>query len=149
MKSIIRAWLGRLLGLLLCLGGLAGAQDIDQFANALDLSDKALTYTGYYGLAATAETGEPAHAGSPAANSIWFQYKAPSDGVYAFGEWMNGSSARIAIYTGSEVSALTLVAQGVTRVVFKAQAGVRYHIALDTVGQDVYFLRSYPNGGAD
>ncbi|MES2923884.1 MAG: hypothetical protein V4819_20185 [Verrucomicrobiota bacterium] len=149
MKNIIRVWVGLWLGLLLNLGGLAAAQNMDQFANALDLSDRVLTYTGYYGTAATAEPGEPAHAGSPAAHSVWFQYAAPADGVYAFGEWTNGSSARIAIYTGSAVTALTRVAQGVTRVVFKMQAGVRYHIALDTEGPDVYFLRAYPTGGAD
>jgi len=77
-----------------------------------------------------------------------FQWQASESRPYAFGEWLNGN-ARIAIYTGTELSALTLVVQGTGRVLFFGSAGVRYRIAVDTPGADAVYRRTYPLGGAD
>ncbi|MGL4399619.1 MAG: hypothetical protein ACRCXD_07100 [Luteolibacter sp.] len=136
--------------LLLALGAVMARAQNDKFANATDLSDLPLPYSGFFGASSTAELGEPAHAGSPAANSIWFQFKVPQTGAYSFREYLNTSpAARIAIYIGDQVDALTLVKQGTSVLFFQAQAGVRYHIAVDSVAADVVNLQLYPAGGAD
>ncbi len=139
-----------LIVLLLALGtGLARAQN-DHFANATDLSNVPLPYTQYFGSGSTAEPGEPANAGSPAVNSIWFQFEVPQTGTYGFREYFNTSpTARIAIYTGNQVNALTLVKQGTSPLFFEAQAGIRYRIAVDSVSADIVNLQLYPAGGAD
>lgn len=121
----------------------------DNFADAIDVTAQPLTYYRYVGGTGTAEPGEPAHAGNPAAQSFWFQWQAPADKVMAFGEYLNGNSARIGIYTGTAVNSLALVAQGTGRVFFAAQAGVRYWIAVDSPAADYIYLREYPQGGAD
>ncbi|HEX5790129.1 MAG TPA: thrombospondin type 3 repeat-containing protein [Luteolibacter sp.] len=121
----------------------------DNFADATDVTGQTLPYYLYMPGTGTAEAGEPAHAGSPAAASVWLQWKAPADQAMAFGEYLNGGSSRIGIYTGTAVNALTLVAQGTGKVFFPSQAGVRYHIAVDTAAADYIYLRTYPAGGAD
>lgn len=93
--------------LLLILGAVMAQAQNDKFANATDLSDTPLPYSGFFGASSTAEPGEPAHVGSPAANSIWFQFKVPQTGTYSFREYLNTPpTARLAIYIGDQVDAL-------------------------------------------
>lgn len=141
----------RLLACLLLFAGqaLPVRADNDNFAEATDLATFTLPYTGWVGGSGTAETGEPAHAGSPAANSYWFHWKAPASSPCIFREYLNGSASRIAIYTGDTLTSLTLVAQGTGRVFFPATAGVVYRIAIDSPSSDVVQFKPYPVGGAD
>lgn len=88
---------------------------------------------------ATAEAGEPAHGGRPAAHSLWWRWT-PSTSRRAT-VWMqtqgNGLLARLAIYKGSTLDSLVPLASQAndtpsSRLVFDALAGETYAIALDT-----------------
>jgi hypothetical protein len=87
---------------------------------------------------ATKETGEPNHAGSPAARSVWWRWTAPQTGAVTFTTQGSAFDTVLAAYTGSAVNALSLVAQdndagggGASRIVFMAQAQTTYHLAVD------------------
>jgi hypothetical protein len=121
----------------------------DSFAEATDLSNEPLQITRFIGGTGTAESGEPAHVGAPAAQSFWFQWKPSFSGPVGFGEWLNGTGSRLAVYTGDSLATLVPVAQGTERVFFSAVAGVRYHLVIDSAGTDVIYLRGYPPGGSD
>ncbi|MFN8150401.1 MAG: hypothetical protein U0R24_04665 [Solirubrobacterales bacterium] len=91
---------------------------------------------------AGAEAGEPAHAGSPAANSAWYSFTSAGTGTVAVDACDSLFDTRIAVYTGSAVNALTPVASNddsagcglggtASRVEFPAAAGQTYRIAVD------------------
>ncbi|GAB1639688.1 Calx-beta domain-containing protein [Krasilnikovia sp. MM14-A1259] len=88
---------------------------------------------------ASAEPGEPAHAGQAAAHSIWYRWVAPANGIAEFAAVQGGFDSRIAAYAGTGFGALRLVAQnndqqpGNTRarIVFAAKAGTEYRVAVD------------------
>lgn len=98
-------------------------------------------------LLATAESAEPAHAGEPATRSLWAMWTAPTTGTYTmFTSNSLNTAGRaldtvLAVYTGESLGNLTVVAAnddmdtGVlwSRVLFRAYAGEKFHIALDTV----------------
>ena len=135
-------------------GGRAQAQPTnDNFANALVL-------TGSWGAdtndntGATAEPGEPSHAGFPATASIWYKWTAPYNGEVTMDTMGSGIDTVLAVYVGSSVSALTQVAanddiyptqqindsgpnaflqpfNGPSELRFNAKAGTTYYIALD------------------
>src|ERR1017187_3099878 len=69
----------------------------DNFANAIVI-------TGFWGTtnadttAATAEPGEPAHAGAPAANSIWYKLIAIQDGTMTIHTFGSAIDTRLAVY---------------------------------------------------
>ena len=135
--------------LCLLLSGATLRADNDSFAQATNLNSLPIPYTGWVGGTGTAEAGEPAHAGSPAAHSYWFRWQATAISPCIFREYINGNASRIAIYTGNSLATLVLVAQGRERVFFPATAGVIYHIAIDSPAGDVVQFKSYPIGGAD
>ncbi|MCU0794505.1 MAG: hypothetical protein MUF31_01075 [Akkermansiaceae bacterium] len=136
--------------LLLLLGStLLARGSSDTFATATDLSSQSLPYFTFVPSGGSAEPGEPAHAGSPAAASRWFRWLAPASSPVRFQEYLNGNASRIAIYTGNAVNALTLVAQGTKSVDFPASANTIYHLAIDSPGGDVIGLETFPVGGAD
>jgi uncharacterized delta-60 repeat protein/uncharacterized repeat protein (TIGR01451 family) len=70
----------------------------DNFANATVIS-------GFWGTtnadltAATAEPGEPAHAGAPAAHSVWYQLIAIQDGTMTIHTFGSAAGTRLAVYT--------------------------------------------------
>src|SRR5205085_2909049 len=88
---------------------------------------------------ATAEAGEPVHAGSAAARSVWYRWTAPSDGLYSFTTSGSSFDTVMAIYTGSAVNDLTRVAENddtttfdpTSKINFRATGGVVYSIAVD------------------
>jgi len=87
---------------------------------------------------ATAENGEPAHATSAAAKSMWFEYTPASNGQFSIDTAGSSFDTVLAVYTGNALNALTLVAanddirSGLTSAVtFAATAGTRYLIAVD------------------
>lgn len=97
---------------------------------------------------ATAQTGEPDHAGSGfgALHSVWFQWTAPADGPTTLDTCGSGFNTRLGVYTGGAVNALTEVASNdnaspsscgqplFAALSFNATAGTTYRIAVDTMG---------------
>jgi hypothetical protein len=91
-------------------------------------------------LAASAEPGEPQHADAGAGQSLWWSWRPQDSGTYRLSipSGPLGPSSAIelsaAIYTGSAVSNLSVVASNVLgAVVFNADQGTIYRIALDPV----------------
>lgn len=106
---------------------------------------------------ATAEPGEPAHAGQPARNSLWWSWTAPANGTVTVSTYGSSFDTRLAIYTGSAVSALSSVAANdddgeltTSRVCFGAVAGTEYQIAVDgydgAIGDILLTLSQTPPG---
>ncbi len=107
---------------------------------------------------ATKEAGEPNHAGNPGGHSVWFEWTPEASGpvdLSACGV-RPGVDTLLAVYTGTEVSNLTEVKSnddsgtrspdgrceettGNSEVVFEAQAGTHYRIAVDTKGSEGRF----------
>ena len=90
---------------------------------------------------ATKETGEPNHAQDPGGKSVWYKFQAPGSGQVYFDTMGSTVDTVMAVYTGTGVSALTLVANNddadasagvlTSRVGFAATAGTVYYIAVD------------------
>ena len=88
---------------------------------------------------ATAQAGEPAHAGSAASHSVWHEWRAPVTGNVTLDTVGNTGRPRIAVYTGTALNALSPVASDAVtgaetfaNVSFAAVAGVNYLIAADS-----------------
>lgn len=81
---------------------------------------------------ATAESGEPAHAGAAAAASVWWTWTPPADAVATVTAPGTGFSSRVAVYAGSALNALTPIAAGNGQAIFAATAGTAYQIAVDS-----------------
>ena len=94
-----------------------------------------LTYTDE----ATAEAGEPAHAGTAAVRSVWFSHTATTDGPLTLSTDGSSFSTRVAVYTGAAVNTLTPVASNdnyhslttLGQVTWNGIAGTTYRIAVD------------------
>ena len=86
---------------------------------------------------ATKESGEPNHAGNAGGHSIWWRWVAPGDGPVALNTQGSTCDTLLAVYTGSSVSSLTVVASnddtgGITSALnFTAAATTEYWIAAD------------------
>ncbi len=93
----------------------------------------------------TTEPGEPAIQGRTGGRSLWYRWTAPTSGRYQFALGSDGFDPLLAIYTGSALNALTLVASsddadsevGGTStatdavVTLNAAAGTTYSIQVD------------------
>lgn len=86
----------------------------------------------------TAETGEPAHAGAAAAQSIWYRLTPNITGDVSVDTLGSTFDTRLAVYTGAAVGALTPIAfddnggvNRTSRVTFHVAAGTPYFIAVD------------------
>ena len=109
----------------------------DNFSNAIALNGPSGTINGN-NFNATMEVGEPNHAGEVGGHSVWYRWTAPSSGTVSFDTAGSALDTLLAVYTGSQVANLSLVASnhyaGVLRTSqldFNATAGVVYHIAVD------------------
>lgn len=88
---------------------------------------------------ATEETGEPNHgSASRPMNSIWWTWTATSTGPVVFDTFSSDFDTTLAVYTGSAINNLTLMAENddyggsvQSRVNFLAIAGQTYKIAVD------------------
>ncbi len=131
--------------------GLMAATSWAQPAN--DLFQNALTIKGATGttngsnVGATAEPGEPDHAGNPGGPyaSIWYKWTATANRVLEFDTEGSGFDTDMAVYsyTGTNaatVTNLTLIAQNedvnfpsdlTSKVTFTVTAGTTYYIAVD------------------
>lgn len=77
----------------------------DAFADATTVVGSSGTALGT-NIGATAEAGEPAHAGSAAAKSVWYRWTAPDTGTLDLDTSGSGFDTRLALYTGTNVSTL-------------------------------------------
>ncbi|HXU79520.1 MAG TPA: hypothetical protein VN794_23270, partial [Methylomirabilota bacterium] len=89
-------------------------------------------------LNSTKEPGEPDHAGNPGGKSLWWQWQAPESGPVTVQSFGSSFDTLLAVYVGSSISNLTLVAsnddnngQLTSQVTFFALAGTDYQIAVD------------------
>jgi len=92
-------------------------------------------------LFATREPGEPNHAGQPGGRSVWYSWTAPASGVVTFTTAGSTFDTLLAVYTGTVVSNLTVVASDddsggffTSALTFNAVAGTQYQIAIDGLG---------------
>lgn len=112
----------------------------DNFQDATVLSGNSVTTTGS-NVGATSETGEP-NWGSyfSGYHSVWWRWTAPATGSVAIDTFGSSFHTLLAVYTGTQVSALTQVVDaginvsptpGQSRVSFRASAGTTYYLAVD------------------
>ena len=108
----------------------------DDFAAAIATGG---TVTGA-NLAASGEAGEPTAGASEPVNSVWWKWTATTTGTVEMNTFGSDFDTVLAVYTGSSVSSLSLVAANddssfpdalTSRVSFEAQAGTTYFIAVD------------------
>jgi hypothetical protein len=119
----------------------------DAFAAAIPLSGSSGTITDTLD-AATREQLEPTHGTA----SIWYRWTAPSTGLVTFDACGSaGSWAALAVYTGTALGSLNLVAKDGTscdrgeKVFFTARAGTTYHVA--ALGSGVGLRIDWQYGG--
>jgi hypothetical protein len=117
----------------------------DDFAFASALPDLDLPIDGFgSNRDASKEPGEPDHAGEPGGRSVWWRWTAKVTGTVTFHTCQTFFDTVLALYTGTEVDALTEVASNddapnnlcglASAVAFRAQAGQTYSIAVDGFG---------------
>ena len=112
----------------------------DNFTAAQRLNGNAGTVTGS-NAGATKEPGEPNHAGDHGGGSVWYVWTAPANGTWRFDTFGSSFDTVLAVYTGTAVNALTVVASNddfsgrlTSQVTFNAVAGTTYDIAVDGHG---------------
>jgi hypothetical protein len=124
----------------------------DNFADALPLSGVSGQTIGF-NVGASAEPGEPDHALLPATAFVWYAWMAPQSGLFTFDTIGSTLNTVLAVYAGDSLDLLTEVASNVdspgtqrSRVVFTANAGTTYRIAVDGIAgaQDRLVLRWGP-----
>jgi outer membrane protein assembly factor BamB/subtilisin family serine protease len=113
----------------------------DNFADALVLTQQNPIITATNSKA-SAQSGEPAHAGLAARRSLWYRWTAPSSARYHATAGSAQLSPIIAVYTGDTLGALTPIASDVSPLPdaetksaiasFDAVAGRTYSIAVDS-----------------
>ncbi|MCX6902385.1 MAG: HYR domain-containing protein [Verrucomicrobia bacterium] len=93
---------------------------------------------------ATKEPGETNHGGRIGGHSVWLTWVAPDDGVATFDTIGSSFDTVLAVYTGYDLSSLAYVASDDdlgefhwSRVMFNAQAGFSYQVAVDSADQTV------------
>ena len=137
-KSVAWAFAGVALSAQTALGS------CDNFADAYEMPAGATSFT-FSNAGYTKESGEPTHSSDDwnGGASGWAAWTAPATGEYTF--WLEGSDdssfdTQLAVYTGTSVGALTLVAANddsplggySSMLTFRAVAGTRYMIAMDS-----------------
>jgi uncharacterized delta-60 repeat protein/uncharacterized repeat protein (TIGR01451 family) len=161
----ISAWIG-----LTAMARGAAAPPNDNFANAI-------TIAGFWGTtsadttAATAEPGEPAHAGAAAAHSVWYKLVVIQDGTMTVHTYGSAIDTRLAVYsvpanTNAAVNSVLFpvaanddmnlsqffgpsVSRGPSIVTFPVKNGDVYYVAVDSNrgGGQVQLSWGYNFGG--
>jgi hypothetical protein len=119
----------------------------DQFAERTALPSHS-GLAGGSNIGATKETGEPNHGGKPGGRSVWYRWLPQASGIATVRTAGSAFDTLLSVYTGSEVTALTLVAEDedsggylTSEVRFNVAAGVEYQLALDGfAGADGWFV---------
>lgn len=132
----------------------------DQFANRFHVSGSTNAVVGD-NTQATREPGEPDHAGNDGGRSLWWSWIAPRSAPVRFDTVESDFDTILAVYQGSRVDALSLVAAdersaggGRSVVTFQAVEGVEYQVAVDgfndgdeaASGRAVLRVRQYDPG---
>jgi hypothetical protein len=120
----------------------------DFFADAFPLPNLSGTATAMNDFA-TIESGEPAHAGNEGGHSVWYWFRAPANGTLQLTTAGSTFDTLLAIYTGTNVAQLTLVAEnddaspnsGYSTLTATLTRDQIYHVALDGFGEAVGFAR--------
>lgn len=115
----------------------------DQFTNPTLIVGVSTTNTGTT-IDASKELGEPDHAGQPSRRSIWWRWRAPGEGVATVTTAGSDFDTTLAAYTGTNVGALSLVADNdqdpvgsdTSAVTFDTFGGEEFSLAVDAVGND-------------
>jgi uncharacterized repeat protein (TIGR01451 family) len=110
----------------------------DNFGVRSLLSGSSGTATGV-NLLGSAESGEPAVASGSSERTVWWRWVAPVAGQVSVHTHGSGFDTALAVYQGSAVGALTQLAANdndgsagsASGLLFQAQAGVEYEIAVD------------------
>ncbi len=109
----------------------------DSFASAAIITGASGTTTGS-NVNATKEAGEPGHAGNAGGKSAWWSWTPTVSGFVTVATTGSSFDTVLAVYTGTGVNALTLVAANddngrscQSAVGFNAVAGTTYSIAVD------------------
>jgi hypothetical protein len=116
----------------------------DNFVNRIPIAGSLPQVITGSNRGASAESGEPAHAGYSASRSLWWSWTAPQSGSATIECWgtqaysTSAISTRLAVYTGNAVTSLTPVANDYpdvwgfpSLVQFAVTAGSVYQIAVD------------------
>jgi lysophospholipase L1-like esterase len=109
----------------------------DDFANAQNLGTGSTASPSGTNVDATAQPGEPDHAGLPATASVWYRWTAPANGGVLIDTCGSDFDTVLAVYRGSALNSLTPVAGNDdscglgSEVEFEATAGTTYRIAVD------------------
>jgi hypothetical protein len=108
----------------------------DDFADAIPLTGLSGTTQGT-NIGATAQPGEPVHAGVGGGTSVWWGWTAPFDGDVTVDTFGSSFDTVLAVYTGNSVDTLQEIASNddadslQSRIEFTSTAGTRYSIAVD------------------
>lgn len=110
----------------------------DHFENATPISPVFPAVAGL-NIGATREPGEPAHSNTGQGHSVWWTWTAPREGPVTMSTARSQFDTLLAVYTGTDVADLTLVAENddispgnrQSEVTFQAIAGTTYRIAVD------------------
>ncbi len=105
----------------------------DDFANAKQLDPRTPIHVTGHNVEATKELGEPDHGGDPGGASVWYRWTPSVSGPVTVAICNTGFDNLLAVYTGSAVGDLDLVASNAfgCEVGFTAEAGQTYSIAVD------------------
>ena len=119
---------------------------IEQFPPNDNLAN-AFPITGYSTVTGTSnnaskEPGEPSHGGDPGGASVWWSFVAPDTRLVEVTTLGSNFDTLLAVYTGTQVGALNLVAgndnlgvnQQASKLQFNAVAGTTYYFAVDGSG---------------
>ncbi|MEW6156073.1 MAG: immunoglobulin domain-containing protein [Verrucomicrobiota bacterium] len=110
----------------------------DHFENASPILEPFLTVVGL-NIGATRQPGEPAHGNTPQGRSVWWTWTAANEGPVTISTVNSQFDTILAVYTGTDVGSLSLVAENddvdagnlQSSVTFQAAAGTVYRIAVD------------------
>ena len=110
----------------------------DDFVNAQAISGSSGMVTGN-NADGTKEPGEPNHAGNAGGASVWYAWTAPSTSPVTFDTALSAFDTLLAVYTGSAVNALTVIASNDdlstncvrSRLTFTPVTGKVYYVAVD------------------
>jgi hypothetical protein len=119
----------------------------DLFANYLALAGSSGSIWGR-NTTARREAGEPVPPGPRGTNSVWFCGQVPLSGLLRFDTEGSNFDTLLAVYTGSRITNLVLVASDndsgtnrTSRLYFQAEAGTNYWVAVDGVDGQSGFYR--------
>lgn len=139
-KGCTRRWAAFVFAALLPTLEVLAAPVNDPFNAPIILTGSSADVTGS-NVSATKEPGEPNHAGDPGGKSVWWRWTAPFTGSVVIHTTDSTLDTLLAVYRGTNVTALTLIAANdddqlgndvaTSRVWFNAQAGNNYLIAVD------------------